>query len=117
MCLAIATIVSYVFLYTPSKACNDTYRFLLVLFPALCLLWVAIQLSPAALTEQLSFSSVYYFFGSYRTFLALSWMYKHDYQRGGFKMTAVRDANGTSVATQMILYCLMLCTYSAIAHE
>jgi protoheme IX farnesyltransferase len=41
-------------------------------------------------------------------FLAISWMYREDYGRAGFVMTAVRDENGRNTAVQAFLYTLAL---------
>ncbi|HEY7112972.1 MAG TPA: heme o synthase [Thermoanaerobaculia bacterium] len=37
-------------------------------------------------------------------FLALAWMYRDDYARGGFPMLAVSDADGSSTGRQALLY-------------
>jgi protoheme IX farnesyltransferase len=37
-------------------------------------------------------------------FLAIGWMFREDYARGGFPMLTVTDRDGTSTARQMILY-------------
>jgi protoheme IX farnesyltransferase len=41
-------------------------------------------------------------------FMAISWMYREDYARGGFAMLAVRDNDGAAVARQAIFYTLAL---------
>lgn len=41
-------------------------------------------------------------------FLAIGWMYREDYARGGFPMLAVTDSDGRSTGRQMILYCAAL---------
>lgn len=107
MLLAIATIVSYVFLYTPLKRITTLSLFVGAIPGALPPLggYTAVT-STIDLTAIILFGIL--FLWQLPHFLALSWMYKHDYKSGGFKMTAVQDSNGTSVATQMILYCLML---------
>lgn len=107
MILAIATIVSYVFLYTPLKRVTTLSLFVGAIPGALPPLggYTAVTSSIDA-TALILFSVL--FLWQLPHFLALSWMYKQDYQRGGFKMTAVNDVNGTSVATQMIVYCIML---------
>lgn len=107
MCLAIATIVSYVFLYTPLKRITTLSLFIGAIPGALPPLG-----GYTAVTSSIDGTAIVLFgilfLWQLPHFLALSWMHKQDYQRGGFKMTAVQDANGTSVATQMIIYCLML---------
>lgn len=41
-------------------------------------------------------------------FMAISWLHREDYARGGFAMLAVRDTGGTAVARQAIFYTLAL---------
>jgi len=41
-------------------------------------------------------------------FLAIGWMYREDYARGGFPMLTVTDSDGRSTGRQMILYCAAL---------
>jgi protoheme IX farnesyltransferase len=41
-------------------------------------------------------------------FMAISWLHREDYARGGFAMLAVRDTDGIAVARQAILYTLAL---------
>ena len=41
-------------------------------------------------------------------FLALSWMYREDYERGGFPMLAVSDEGGLSTGRQALLYAAAL---------
>jgi protoheme IX farnesyltransferase len=41
-------------------------------------------------------------------FMAISWLHRDDYARGGFAMLSVRDQDGTAVARQAIFYTLLL---------
>ncbi len=41
-------------------------------------------------------------------FMAISWLHREDYARGGFAMLAVRDTGGAAVARQAIFYTLAL---------
>jgi protoheme IX farnesyltransferase len=41
-------------------------------------------------------------------FLALAWMYREDYQRGGFRMLPMFDGAGQATCQAVILYCLAL---------
>ena len=45
-------------------------------------------------------------------FMAISWMYREDYARGGFAMLSVRDDDGAAVARQAIYYTLALLAVS-----
>ena len=44
--------------------------------------------------------------------MAISWLYREDYGRGGFAMLSVRDESGKAVARQAILYSLALLAVS-----
>ena len=41
-------------------------------------------------------------------FLAIGWLYREDYARGGFPMLAVRDRDGSSTGRQAALYATAL---------
>lgn len=41
-------------------------------------------------------------------FLSISWIYREDYERGGFKMLPVLDRDGSRTTRRMVLYTLML---------
>jgi len=41
-------------------------------------------------------------------FLAISWLYREDYQRGGFVMLSCRDQTGEEVARKALLWLLVL---------
>jgi heme o synthase len=43
------------------------------------------------------------FFWQLPHFLALSWMYRHDYKAGGFVMRAVDDPDGRAVGIQTVI--------------
>jgi protoheme IX farnesyltransferase len=45
-------------------------------------------------------------------FMAISWMYREDYARGGFHMLSVQDEKGSAVARQAIYYTLALLVVS-----
>ncbi|MBE0643978.1 MAG: protoheme IX farnesyltransferase [Bacteroidetes bacterium] len=45
-------------------------------------------------------------------FLSLAWMYRKDYERGGFPMLTVLDGSGMVVARHIISYTLMLLLFS-----
>ncbi|MFG0251503.1 MAG: heme o synthase [Phycisphaerales bacterium JB038] len=47
-------------------------------------------------------------------FLALAWMYREDYQRGGYRMLPVVDAEGRFTGPVAVLYCLALVPVSLL---
>lgn len=105
--LALCTIVSYVVIYTPLKRVTTLSLLIGAIPGALPPLggWTAVTNNINS-TALVLFGIL--FIWQLPHFLALSWMYRKDYERGGFKMTAVTDENGKSVALQSIMYCVLL---------
>jgi protoheme IX farnesyltransferase len=50
-------------------------------------------------------------------FLAIGWMYREDYARGGFPMLTVTDASGRSAGRQAVLYAAALLPAALVAGE
>jgi protoheme IX farnesyltransferase len=48
------------------------------------------------------------FFWQLPHFLALAWMYRHDYQQGGFKMLSLTDPTGEALFRHVIIETLIL---------
>ncbi len=105
--LALATLVLYVNVYTPLKR-KTTFSLLVGSLPgALPTLggWTAATGSVSL--EAFPLFAVL-FFWQIPHFLALSWMYKQDYERGGYEMLAVHDGTGKTLAWQTVLYIVLL---------
>lgn len=49
-------------------------------------------------------------------FLALAWMYREDYERGGFRMLPVVDETGRRTCDNIVLYCLALIPTSLLLY-
>ena len=47
-------------------------------------------------------------------FLAIAWMYRHQYENAGLKMISVNDPGGGRTSRQMVLYCLALLVVSSL---
>jgi protoheme IX farnesyltransferase len=47
-------------------------------------------------------------------FLSLAWMYRKDYERGGFPMLTVLDESGMLVARHVVSYTLLLLVFSLL---
>jgi protoheme IX farnesyltransferase len=101
------TLTSYIFVYTPLKRVST-----------LCTIIGAVPgaipplMGWTAATNELSLGG-WIVFGilflwQLPHFMAISWIYREDYARGGFAMTSVRDGEGSSVAGQAIYYTLAL---------
>ncbi|TAE30141.1 MAG: protoheme IX farnesyltransferase [Candidatus Kapaibacterium sp.] len=105
--LALATLILYVNVYTPLKR-KTTFSLLVGSLPgALPTLggWTAATGSVSL--EAFPLFAVL-FFWQIPHFLALSWMYKQDYERGGYEMLAVHDGTGKTLAWQTVLYIVLL---------
>jgi protoheme IX farnesyltransferase len=101
------TLASYIFVYTPLKRIS-TINTLIGAIPGA----VPPLMGWTAATNQLS-AGGWIIFGilflwQLPHFMAISWLHREDYARGGFAMLAVRDANGSAVARQAVFYTLAL---------
>lgn len=111
--LALATLLGYLFVYTPLK--KKTHLSTIVgAFPGaipILIGWVAarqvIDLGGWTLFLIL-------FFWQIPHFLAIAWMYRKDYARAGFPMLSVLDEEGLSVAYQATLYVVALVPISLL---
>lgn len=111
--LGLATIVSYVFMYTPMKR-RSTLNTIVGAIPGALppvMGWAAAtgQLGPEAIVL---FGIL--FFWQMPHFLALAWMYRRDYERAGYKMLTVLDPDGESTSRQIVLYTAGLLPISLI---
>jgi heme o synthase len=107
------TLTSYIFVYTPLKRVST-----------LCTIIGAVPgavpplMGWTAATNELSMGGWMIFgilfFWQLPHFMAISWMYREDYARGGFVMLSVLDGNGAAVARQAIYYSLALLAVSVL---
>lgn len=101
------TLTSYIFVYTPLKRVST-----------ICTLIGAI---PGAVPPLMGWTAATNHLGTggwilfgilflwqLPHFMAISWMYRDDYARGGFAMLSVQDRDGAAVARQAIYYTLAL---------
>jgi heme o synthase len=105
--LAAATIVIYIFAYTPLKRISTTNTLVGAIPGALppMIGWVAAtgRLDPGAWSL---FAIL--FFWQMPHFFAIAWMYREDYARAGFEMVSKGDDTGTRSASQAVLFCMAL---------
>jgi protoheme IX farnesyltransferase len=107
------TLISYIFIYTPLKRVST-----------ICTLIGAI---PGAIPPLMGWTAAtgilgtggwiifaILFFWQLPHFMAISWMYRDDYARGGFAMLAVRDDDGRTTARHAIFYSFALLTVSVL---
>lgn len=105
--LAAATIVIYIFAYTPLKRVS-TFNTLVGAIPGALppmVGWVAAsgRLEPGAWSL---FAIL--FFWQLPHFFAIAWMYRDDYARAGFEMISKDDNSGARSASQSVLFCFLL---------
>jgi protoheme IX farnesyltransferase len=105
--LGAAALASYVFAYTPLKRVTSLCTVVGAVPGAIppMMGWAAARGSLGAGAWAL-FAIL--FLWQLPHFLAIGWMYREDYARGGFPMLTVTDSEGRSTARQMVLYCAAL---------
>jgi len=111
--LAAATLVSYVFLYTPLKQKNSLSTIVGAVPGALPPLggWTAAR-NDLSIEGWILFAIL--FIWQLPHFLAIAWIYREDYLRGGFPMLTVVDPEGDSASRQIISNCLALLPVSLL---
>ena len=111
--LALMTAFLYVLVYTPLKKITWLNTFIGAIPGALPPLggW-------AAATNEISLGGVILFLilfcWQHPHFYAIAWMYKEDYQRGGFKMLPVIEPDGLSTFRQILIYSVLLLLVSIV---
>jgi heme o synthase len=107
------TLTSYIFVYTPLKRISTACTIIGAVPGAIPPLmgWTAAT-GHLALGGWITFGIL--FFWQLPHFMAISWIYREDYGRAGFVMTAVRDDDGTATARQAIFYSLALLAVSVL---
>ncbi len=102
-----ATLLSYVFVYTPLKR-QTTLNTLIGAVPGALppvIGWTALT-GTFDSTAFILFLIV--FLWQVPHFLAIAWMYREDYARAGLRMLPTVDSDGSATGRQMLLYCLAL---------
>ena len=105
--LAAATVIIYVFAYTPLKRVSTTNTLVGAIPGALppMIGWAAASGRVDAGAWGL-FTIL--FLWQLPHFFAIAWMYREDYARAGFQMVSKGDDTGTRSASQSVLFCMML---------
>ena len=101
------TLATYIFIYTPLKRVS-TVNTLIGAIPGA----IPPLMGWTAATNHLGVGG-WIIFGilflwQLPHFMAISWLHREDYARGGFAMLSVRDTDGAAVARQAIFYTLAL---------
>jgi protoheme IX farnesyltransferase len=101
------TLTSYIFVYTPLKRVSTICTIIGAIPGA-----VPPLMGWTAATNELGVGGWIIFgilfFWQLPHFMAISWLYREDYARGGYVMLSTIDADGTAVARQAIYYTLAL---------
>ena len=107
------TLTSYIFVYTPLKRISTICTLVGAIPGAVPPLmgWTAAT-NALTLGGWIVFGML--FFWQLPHFMAISWMYRDDYARGGFAMLSVQDHDGAAVARQAIFYSIALLAVSVL---
>ena len=107
------TLTSYIFVYTPLKRVSTICTIIGAVPGAVPPLmgWTAAT-NELAIGGWIAFGIL--FLWQLPHFMAISWIYREDYARGGYVMSSVVDGEGTSVARQAVLYSLALLAVSVL---
>ena len=111
--LALLTLVSYVFLYTPLKQRTSLNTLVGAVPGALPVVggWTAAGGHIDGVVLSLFWIL---FLWQLPHFLALAWLYREDYRRGGFEMLSLDDASGRSTGRMALLYAITLLPVSLL---
>jgi protoheme IX farnesyltransferase len=105
--LALSTLVTYIFLYTPLKRITTLSTIIGAIPGALPTLigWAAIQ-------KSLSFQSLtlfaILFYWQMPHFYSIGWIYRRDYSKAGYRLLTSIDVKGTKVSKYIVLNQVML---------
>jgi protoheme IX farnesyltransferase len=111
--LAAATIVIYIFAYTPLKRVS-TFNTLVGAIPGA--LPPVVGWAAATGRTDIGAWSLFaiLFFWQMPHFFAIAWMYREDYARAGFEMISKDDDTGARSASQSVLFCFLLLFISGV---
>jgi heme o synthase len=105
--LAVLTLVTYLFLYTPLKRLTP-FATIVGAFPGALpplIGWTAVRGEISL--EALSLFAIL-FFWQMPHFLSLAWIYRKDYEKGGFRMMTVVDPTGRVAGRQILVFTIAL---------
>lgn len=111
--LCALTCIVYLFVYTPLKT-RTVWCTLVGAFPGAApplIGWAAVK---GALDVHAWALFAIVFLWQVPHFLAISWLYREDYQRGGFTMLPVMDSEGRRTARSIVIYSLVLLPVSIL---
>ena len=111
--LGVATLASYLFIYTPLKT-RTTLSTFLGAFPGAMPPFIGWVAATGAITIEAWVLFAILFLWQFPHFLAIAWMYREDYARAGIKMLPVVEPEGKVTGQQIISYTLLLVPVSLL---
>jgi protoheme IX farnesyltransferase len=111
--VALLTLLSYLFLYTPLKRITWMSTIIGGIPGALppMIGWTAAR-NEVSVEAWILFGIL--FFWQMPHFFSLAWMYRRDYERAGYPMLTVLDPDGRRTSVQILLYCIGLIPISLL---
>jgi heme o synthase len=111
--LGLATLASYLFVYTPLKT-KTTLSTVLGAFPGAMPPFIGWVAARGHVTVEAWILFAILFLWQFPHFLAIAWMYRDDYARAGIKMLPVVEPEGRVTGQQIISYTLLLVPVSLL---
>ncbi len=111
--IALVTLVSYVFVYTPMKT-RSTLCTLVGALPGAMPPLIGWAAATGTLATQAWLMFGIMFLWQMPHFLAISWIYRDDYARAGFEMTSVHDTDGKATSRHAVGYSMALLIFSIL---
>ena len=111
--LGLATLASYLFVYTPLKT-KTTLSTVLGAFPGAMPPFIGWASARGTIGVEAWVLFAILFLWQFPHFLAIAWMYREDYARAGIKMLPVVEPEGKVTGQQIISYTLLLVPVSLL---
>ncbi len=112
--VALATLVSYAWIYTPLKR-RTSWAVLVGAVPGALPPVIGWAAAAGALTVEAWLLFGIVFAWQLPHFHSLAWLYRDDYARAGFKVLAVADADGRRTAVHSLVWAVLLAGLSLLA--
>ena len=111
--LGIATLFTYLFVYTPLKQ-KTWWSTTIGAFPGAMPPLIGFAGAANKLTAEAWVLGAILFLWQFPHFYAIAWMYREDYSRAGIRMLPVVEPDGESTARQILLYSVLLIPISLL---
>lgn len=111
--LGVATLVMYLFLYTPLKQ-KTWWSTTVGAIPGAMPPLIGYAAAANALRPEAYVLGAILFLWQFPHFYAIAWMYREDYSRAGIRMLPVVEPDGESTARQILLYSVLLIPISLL---